>query len=121
MAMGLIDDMLRRIGYAGHHEEGPAAGWRERLASLRARSGAADAHIARVLRQLVQGRPSGDPLEGDPAVRALAHLLFVETARVAPQALIAIPMLLDLVEVGRGTLDEALVYAESVSGTASVN
>jgi len=117
MPMGLIDDMLRRIGHSAE-DDATAPSWRERLRDLRARSGAGDADIARAVRQLVQGRPTGEPLEDDPTVRALARLLFVETARVAPQALIAVPMLLDLVEVGRGTLDEALAYAESVkSGT----
>jgi len=114
MPMGLIDDMLRRIGHSAEDDGVTSASWRERLRDLRARSGAGDADIARAVRQLVQGRPTGNALEDDPTLRALARMLFVETARVAPQALIALPMLLDLVEVGRGTLDEALAYAESV-------
>lgn len=115
MAMGLIDDMRRRIGTTADADGAIHAHWRERLAAVRARSGASDADLARVVRRLAQGKPSGETLEDDPGVRSLAHLLFVETARVAPRALIAVPMLLDLVEVGRGTLEEALCYAESVT------
>lgn len=118
-ALELIDDLCRRIGRAAESEGVAHGGWRERLAALRARSRASDLELARVLRRLAQGRLIGEPLEDDPAVRSLAHLLFVETARVAPRALIAVPILLDLVEVGRGTLEEALSYAESVTSDVS--
>jgi hypothetical protein len=119
MAMGLIDDLRTRIDGADDDERVRFAGWRDRLAALRAESRATDAELARALRRLAQGRPTGDPLEEHPAVRMLAHLLFIEPARVAPRALIAVPILLDLVEAGRGTLEEALSYAESVTSGVS--
>ncbi len=119
MAMGLIDELRRRIG-RGTWEDGAArADWRESLAALRDEPGVTDADIARAVRQLVQGRTASGALEEPAAVRALAQRLFVETARVSPRSLIAVPMLLDLVEAGRGTLEEALLYAESVTNGVS--
>ena len=56
MAMGLIDELRRRIGRGTWENGGSRADWRESLAALRGEPGVTDADIARAERQLVQGR-----------------------------------------------------------------
>jgi hypothetical protein len=113
--MALIDDLRRRIGAVPTLSR-DAAGWRAGVVALRARTGASEADVARAVRLVVQARSEREPLAGEPEVRALARLLFVDTAERRRHALVAVPMLLDLVEQGRGTLDEAVEYALGVVG-----
>jgi len=111
----LVDTLARRIGARDDDCGGSTGDWHEHVERIRARSGATDEELARAVRDVVQGRAPDAKIDAG-CVRRLAHYLFVETARVEPKALLAVPQLLGDAERGTVSLDGVLAFAAHVIG-----